>query len=423
MYLKKIRVENFRCFENMEMELDPKFNMIVGVNGTGKTAVLEAIRIAIGSLFLDVDKYKDKIWSPGIALDDVRLSNLEKQYPVKIMSEAVIDEVQISRIPMFENPALIVWERSLETKGGKTTQINAREMKSLSSALQKKIRDNDNSTPIPLIAYYSTDRFKKEKKDVGIEPNGSRLRGYYNALDPLTNIKFFLDLYFTETLSELQHRTSSPMLAAVNSAVKICIDDCKNLLFDVKENELMIHFASSNEQLPFHVLSDGVRSTIAMVMEIAFRCHLLNPYLQENAALETPGIVLIDEVDLHLHPAWQKKVIEDLRKAFPKMQFIVTTHAPLVIGSLKEGKIFSINENKAYDFPLQFGSDANSIINEMGTAEMDKEIKEQLTEYFLLIESGHGKEDKAISLRDSLEKLLGSMHTEIQRADMLLNFF
>jgi predicted ATP-binding protein involved in virulence len=421
MYLKNIHLENFRCFKHLDMDLDPKFNMIVGINGTGKTAVLEAIRIAIGSLFLDVDKYRDKIWSPGIEADDVRLSHLEQQYPVKVIASAEIEEITSDKNFLFKKD--VSWERTLDGKGGRTTQINAKEMKALSSALQKKIRDNDNSTPIPLIAYYSTDRFKKEKKDVGIENDGSRLRGYYNALDPLTNIKFFLDLYFTETLSTLQNRTSSPMLAAVNSAVVICIEDCSNLVFDIKQSKLMIQLKSIKDQLPFHVLSDGVRSTLAMVMEIAFRCYLLNPHLKENAALDTPGIILIDEVDLHLHPAWQKKVIGDLRKAFPKMQFIVTTHAPLVIGSLTDGKIFSISDSTAYEFPLQYGMDANSIINEMGTDEMNKDIKDSLNKYFLLIESGHGKEDKAIGLRAALEKTLGKDHTELQRADMLLNFF
>jgi predicted ATP-binding protein involved in virulence len=232
-----------------------------------------------------------------------------------------------------------------------------------------------------------------------------------------------LDLYFTETMSALQNRTSSPMLAAVNSAAKICIEDCDNLIFDVKQNELMIHLKSLKDKLPFHVLSDGVRSILAMVMEIAFRCYLLNPHLNENAALETPGIVLIDEIDLHLHPAWQKKVIGDLRKAFPKMQFIVTTHAPLVIGSLTEGKIFSISDNIAYDFPLQYGQDANSILNEMGTSEMEDTLKSELNQYFLLIEAGHGKEAKALALRAELEKKLGKEHTELQRANMMLSFF
>lgn len=415
MYLKKIHLENFRCYEKLDMDLDPSFNVIVGVNGTGKTAVLEAIRIAIGSLFLDVDKFKDKIWSPGIQSDDVRLSHLEQQYPVKISAVADIKEIT--------KKSQVEWKRTLDGKGGRTTKIYAKEMESISNALQMKVMKNDISQPIPLISYYSTDRFKKEKKDVGIEPVGTRLRGYYNALDPKTNIKFFLDLYFTETMSALQHGITSPIIEAVNNAVKLCIDDCEELLFDVKQNELTIRLKSINDQLPFHILSDGVRTMLAMVMEIAFRCHLLNPHLKENAALETPGIVLIDEVDLHLHPAWQKKIIGDLRKAFPKMQFIVTTHAPLVIGSLTEGKIFSISDSKAYEFPLQFGNDANSILNEMGTAEMDKDIKDSLNEYFLLIEADKGKEDKAIGLRAALEKILGKEHTEIQRADMLLNFF
>ena len=79
------------------------------------------------------------------------------------------------------------------------------------------------------------------------------------------------------------------------------------------------------------MLSDGVRSTLAMVMEIAFRCYLLNPHLDEQAAKETTGVVLIDEIDLHLHPAWQKRIIGDLRKAFPELQFIVTTHGLVIM--------------------------------------------------------------------------------------------
>lgn len=415
MYLLKIHLENFRCYETLNMDLDPKFNVIVGVNGTGKTAVLEAIRIAIGSLFLDVDKFKDKIWSPGISSDDVRMNHLEQQYPVKIFAEADIKE-----IPPH---SCISWERTLDTKGGRTTMVRAKDMKYVSYELQKVIRKNDNKKPIPLIAYYSTDRFKKEKKDVGIEPSGSRLRGYYNALDPLTNVKFFLDLYFTETMWGLQNSISSPVIEAVNNAVKLCVEDCEELLFDIKRNELMIRLKSIDDQLPFHVLSDGVRTMLAMVMEIAFRCFLLNPHLIEKAPLETPGIVLIDEIDLHLHPAWQKRVIGDLRKAFPLIQFIITTHAPLVIGSLTEGKIFSISNNNAYDFPLQFGKDANSILNEMGTVEMDETLKTELNQYFLLIEAGHGKEQKALTLRSILDQKLGNTHTELQRADMMLDFF
>lgn len=419
MHINQIHLKNFRCYEDVEIEFHPRFNIFVGINGTGKSSALEALRIAIGSLFLGVDKYKDKIASPGISQDDVRLSRLEQQYPVVISSKGMIEDFSADGA---SRTVEIEWERSLTTKGGATRSANAKEMKEASVRMQEAIRKHKGIHNIPLVAYYSTDRFKKEKKDVGVEPDGSRLRGYYNALDPLTNIKFFLDLYYTETLSALQHGAPSVVLQAVNEAVKKCVN-CDDLMFDIKRQELLLIQRDTHQGIPFHLLSDGVRSMLALVMEMAFRCYLLNPHLGKEAALLTSGVVLIDEIDLHLHPAWQKRVVKDLQTAFPRIQFVVTTHAPLVIGSLRDGKIFTIKDNQVYDFPLQTGKDANYILNEMGTSEMDDAIKRALTEYFLLIEKGMGKELPALSLREQLERQLGQNHTELQRADMMLSFF
>jgi predicted ATP-binding protein involved in virulence len=420
MRLTNIHLKNFRCYETLDLDLDPNFNIMVGINGTGKTAILEAIRIAIGSLFLDVDKYDNKIWSPGIDANDVRLSHLELQYPSSISSAAFMSENLAPK--SIKLPNTVSWTRTLETHGGRTTQIHAKEMKVVSSTLKELVRSNEKKN-IPLIAYYSTDRFKKEKKDTGIVADGSRLRGYYNALDPLTNIKFFLSLFKTETLSAIQYRTESVQLEAVSSAIKNCIEDCSNVYHDIKRDELIIELESIHDKMPFNSLSDGVRITLAMVMEIAFRCCLLNPHLAENAPNETSGVVLIDEIDLHLHPAWQKKIVADLRRSFPNIQFIVSTHAPLVIGSLQSGKIFTISNQQVYDFPIQYGRDANAILNEMGTSEMDDQLKSEINMYLLLIENGHGKEKKANDLRSILIQKLGKDHAEIQRSDMMLSFF
>ncbi|MDE6692119.1 MAG: AAA family ATPase, partial [Muribaculaceae bacterium] len=205
MNIKTLRIKNYRCFENAEMNFHQQFNLIVGINGTGKTAILEALRIMIGSLFLKVDKIADKIFSPGITKDDVRLSAMEMQYPVELRATADMPEFK-TRIDenLFEKYE-IVWIRSLETNGGKTTTKNAKMMMEASEAMQATIRDTEHSATIPLIAYFSTDRFKKEKRDIGVEPAGSRLRGYYNSLDSLTNVKFFLDIWYTETLWEIQN--------------------------------------------------------------------------------------------------------------------------------------------------------------------------------------------------------------------------
>jgi predicted ATP-binding protein involved in virulence len=157
MNIKTLNIQNFRCFPNAEMNFHPQFNLIVGVNGTGKTAILEALRIMVGSLFLKVDKVADKISSPSISKDDVRLSSLEMQYPVNLTAVADIPEFKDDKALSNE----IEWSRSLETYGGKTTSKNARMMMRASEDMQKSIRKEGSNAVIPLIAYFSTDRFKK----------------------------------------------------------------------------------------------------------------------------------------------------------------------------------------------------------------------------------------------------------------------
>lgn len=416
MKIKKINISNFRCYDKLDISFHPSFNILLGINGTGKTALLEAIRIAIGSIFTEIDKIDNKISSPSITTDDVRLHYGERQYEVQINTS-----IEVNSYLNSQSFADIVWGRSVKQFGGTTRYDDARELKTVSENIQTIIRNGEKET-IPLIAYYSTDRYKKEKKSIGLDSDQSRLRGYYNTLDSITNTWFFLNIYKTETLSSLQHNKKSELLSAVNNAVKSCVQDCKEIYHDISKDQLIIQL-SNEELIPFHMLSDGVRSVLAMVMELAFRCYLLNPHLGARASLKTNGIVLIDEIDLHLHPEWQKKIVNDLVKAFPSLQFIVTTHAPLVVGSLRDGEIFCIADKQVYNFPIQYGKDANSILNVMGTDEMDKLLKEKLNNYFLLIEGGQGKTEDAINLRTDLESRLGKDHTELQRADMMLSFF
>ena len=192
--------------------------------------------------------------------------------------------------------------------------------------------------------------------------------------------------------------------------------------YNVKTQELLM-VDKNGDFLPFNLLSDGVRCTLAMVMEIAFRCYLLNPHLGKDAPTMTKGVVLIDEIDLHLHPSWQLHILNDLRTAFPKIQFIVTTHAPLVISQINDCCIYSISQHKIYSFPNQNGRDANYILQQMDVQYMKSDSKDLLNKYFGLIDDGQGKTEEAISIRDRLQELLGPDHAELQRADMLLSFF
>lgn len=415
MRITELHLRNFKCFEELNLKLHPRFNVLVGVNGVGKTSLLEAIRVAIGSLYLGLDKYEDRIESPGIINDDVRLSGLEQQFPVVVHAIGVMDNVQQEGAETE-----MEWERQLKTREGKTLYRDAKQMLKASRDIQDRIRMH-GEVNLPLVAYFSTDRYKKERRDIKIEPNGSRLRGYYNALDQTTNIRYFLNLYATETMDELQSGEKSLLLEAVNQSVKKCVN-CKDVRYYLKQQELVLEY-ENGDKMPFRLLSDGVRSTLAMAMEIALRCYLLNPHLKAEAPSQTKGVVLIDELDLHLHPAWQKHVATDLRRAFPNLQFVVTTHAPLILSSLDDCFIFSINDRQVWDFPLQFGRDANYILDEMGVQGMEESIRQELEDYLILIEKEQGKTEKSQAIRRDLESKLGKNHPELQRADLMLSFF
>lgn len=419
MKLSAIHIHNFKCYDDLKIvHLHPKMNILIGNNATGKSSLLEAIRVLIGSLYLKFDKYENKIAIPGITDDDVRLEtinkSLEQILPCYVYAEAEVDSLN------KDGKDSINWKRSVETKGGKTLYKEAKEMLTHSKSIQQSVRDGLPYN-LPLIAFFSTDRYKKERKSTDVKSSGSRMQGYFNALDTTTNIKFFIDLFYTETLDQTQNGTESELLKTVYSSVQECLN-CQSLKYLLKKQELMVGY-EEEPPLPFSMLSDGVRSTLAMVMELAFRCYLLNPHLGVDAPKRTKGVVLIDEIDLHLHPSWQTHILEDLRKAFPELQFIVTTHAPLVISQIDDCCIYSISDRQIFNFPNQNGRTLDYIIEQMGVDYAKKGTKEKLATYFGLIETGKGKQEEAISLRNELETLLGKNHAELKRADMLLTFF
>lgn len=273
MRLCNIHIHNFKCYDDLKItHLHPRMNILLGNNGTGKSSLLEAIRVLIGSLYLSFDKYENKLGAPGITDDDIRQAyldtSLEPIIPSSVYAEAQVDSYGKDKDE--EHPMkTIQWKRSVETLGGKTLYREAKEMLLHSKEIQQSVRDGLKQD-IPLVAFFSTDRYKKERKDTNVKPTGSRMQGYFNSLDTTTNLKFFLDLFYTETLDQTQNETESVLLKTVFYAVQKSLD-CKNLKYILKRKELMVEY-EDNPSFPFSMLSDGVRCTLAMVMELAFRC-------------------------------------------------------------------------------------------------------------------------------------------------------
>ena len=141
---------------------------------------------------------------------------------------------------------------------------------------------------------------------------------------------------------------------------------------------------------PFDTLSDGQRGLIAMVADIARRACLLNPHLDEKVLEETPGIVLIDELDLHLHPKWQRSIVKNLKQTFPKIQFIATTHSPQIIGECRPEEIIVVTAaggKGGGGIDLSYGMDSNSILETiMDTRERDPDVEKMVDRLYLAID-------------------------------------
>ena len=351
MRIEKLRVKNFRCFEYLEMGLHPKCNVLIGINGAGKSTILDALSIALGGYLSGFDNIKNQ----SIVQEDAHLKmyavgsriDCQEQFPVEIYAEGKIEEEKI-----------IAWQRELNGKGRRMTHGNVKLISDYARALQDQVRSGDSGMILPFVAYYGTGRLWLQKRNRTAYKKGeklSRQMGYLDCIAAESNDKQMLQWFEDMTYIQLQERAPIPELEAVQKALRECymsadgkIKDAR-FLYDVKSHELDIHVYRENmaEKFPVRMLSDGEKGVISLVADIAYRMALLNPNLLSNV-LETPGVVLIDEIDLHLHPAWQKKIVGDLTRIFPNVQFIMTTHSPSVLANIPKENIWILNHYQIY---------------------------------------------------------------------------
>lgn len=346
MRIDQLSIQNFKGFPNREFSFHPQFNLIVGVNGTGKTSTLDALAVAIGSWLLGVEGAGSRHIRPsevllgdfeheGIDNEGRRYFNVhwENVYPCRVRARG---EVQ---------GELIEWTRSLNGPGGRTTYSEATQIKKLASQADAAVRKGEDVT-LPLISYYGTGRLWLEPRDsyqvsdptrVADKEELSRFAGYWNSVDPRLSVGQLTRWIARQSWIAYQQNNRTPLaFSAVKNAMVGCIERATNIYFDAVIGEVVVEMQEGAQ--PFSNLSDGQRCMLALVGDIAHKAAKLNPHFGANVLDETPGVVLIDELDLHLHPRWQRRIVEDLRRTFPKIQFVCTTHSPFLIQSLRSGE-------------------------------------------------------------------------------------
>jgi predicted ATP-binding protein involved in virulence len=336
MRIDAVELRNFRAFDEFRQVLGPEFNVFVGENGTGKTAILDALAIGVGSFFLGVDGVSARV----IEQDDVRLDVRRIGDTVEVLPQYPVDLTFRGSVFSEEHH----WTRTLGGRRLRTTHAGAGVMREAVRRRMEGHREGSHVT-FPVIAYHGTGRLWMQRRShaaTRAKRIRSRLDGYAHCLEAASDEKGFLNWFKTMEWTEFQEGKPPLGLVAVRETIRGIVPGCIDLRYRSKEGELVAIF-NDGRRLPTRLLSDGFRTVLGLAADLAWRCATLNPQFGAYAALETPGVVLIDEIDLHLHPNWQRRIINDLRRSFPKVQFFATTHSPFIVQSLKAGEVIPLS--------------------------------------------------------------------------------
>ncbi|EJV0278509.1 AAA family ATPase [Vibrio parahaemolyticus] len=434
MKIKALTLKNFRGFKEFECTFKPGINVLVGLNGFGKSSLLDAITVAYGQFMSGFGTSTDR----AIRDNDIHLGKIasgehgftmESQFPVVVSAQSFGDYVD-------DFP--IEWSRARNTQKSKGTKVS--ELVNVAKRLEKIVQDGAQPH-LPVIACYGTDRLWNQSFDTSSDMpklgKMSRLEGYRDWDKPSSGYKTFASWLYQETMASFeqsmkqqQQRMSGNLVSgnvhearlnALQKAINAVLEPSgwSNVHYSATEKQVVAtHEVQGN--VPISLLSDGVRNMIGMVADIARRAIQLNPHQGEHVIRESHGIVLIDEVDMHLHPQWQRHILGGLQKAFPKIQFIVTTHSPLVISDIKGVYVNLLdNPEKATPVPELYGQDANSVLLEiMDTDIRNAKVNEKLGD---LLDAIHqGDLNKAKSIVATLEQELPNTNLELAKAKLLL---
>lgn len=428
--LDRLRLENFRCFERCEIELHPKLTVLVGDNAQGKTALLDAIGLAMRPLVAALAGQRP---THGFRPSDVRLQRnqhwMQPALPMKVAAEGWV------------GAAWYAWKRTVSTAVATQVWSTTTEVARLVAAgerMRARATSAGLGAPLPMIAHYGTERsWREPSRGPSRRPAASRNESCFSKVS-FDAFEEWYELASEEigdpitSVSVLNERRAL-VLAAVEEAITTALAPVQWSKIEVERaGELRGHLVAEhpeNGRLPISWLGDGIRNMIALVGDLAHRCVRLNPQLGPDAATQTPGLLLIDEVDLHLHPSWQQRVVELLQRAFPRMQLVLTTQSPHVLSTVDVQSIRvtrvrdGVGELATPKFQTRGVQSADVLAQIMGVDPVPRVREaEVLHEYCAMIERGLGETNDAVALLHTLEGHFGAHHPVMIDCDRLLRF-
>lgn len=412
MIVTRLKLANLRAIETAEFMFKPGFNLIVGVNGVGKTSVLDALGVCLSAVVKQVNRLRTP--AGAFEVEDIRVG-----------AQALTVECGV-QIGPFEHAYLIHKPRESsaahEKGAGKPREQvhDTPEKAGFVGAVPVLVMGGESSGR-PLAVLFTTLRAVPSERAPGKSiAAGGVTAGFAGAFaERELRLGEFAAWMRVQQALKAESPTAGRVLVAFEEAVIRFLPGYSNLRTDdYPKPRLMID--RGNTKLLVRQLSDGERGMLALVLDLTRRLAQANPEMKDPAA-EAEAVVLIDEIDLHLHPKWQRQIVCNLTKVFPRCQFIATTHSPQVIGEVEHDRIQIIADGRVHSPTHSFGVDSSRVLEEIMAADpRAQEIKDLLSRVSEKI--GRQKFDDA---RNTLEKLvvrLGENDPEVTRIRTLLDF-
>ncbi len=410
MRLSKVKYHNFRGFEEKEFSLDSPLVLFVGDNAKGKTSALRGIALALASWVSAFPEIKPLKYT----WDDVRKIAVREGAEIPTFNPCSEAYVQCW---MNEND--LNWCRSYYPYLSHRLDIDKLKIsaKSILQAIEK-----GEQKDLPYFGYYgtgrlwNTDKRLTEKKEKSATRD-SRYKAYQDALEASSTEKLLRRWIAKLRFAEFTEGKPSSVLASVWTCLKKIIPDVLNVDWNPKVDDLVFEF-KDGKSLPLSNLSEGQRIVASLVTDLCIRISLLNPHLNGNARELTSGVVLIDEIDLHLHPKWQKTIVPNLAELFPNIQFILTSHSPFIIQSLegvKGARIINLDDDESpYDYSRQTYRSVEDIAENVMNVVMPQRserymaMKKAAKEFFDLLKEVSANENAKEAAKRKLDELVAN---------------
>ena len=449
MKIQTLHLKNFRCFEDFTIEFNAGdsehggLTVLVAKNGEGKTAILDAVNIALGMFFRKMPNSKGNIFIKRDLryIDDLNAMH-KKGYTS--LEANFLDTASL----LDDKKSLIVRRESFFDKSKKLT-TTLKDGKDLENFAQFCLSLRfENHTTLPLFAYYGDSRLwfdnEKVKDDAFEKQTQDRALGYTGANSSGGGFRqffeWFVDLYRSWYDQQRKKEKNLPSFNKeafekydmFNQSISNALADALEMTgwyqldCDFSEKTIWVMNSQTKEKVDILSLSAGNRIVLGVIGDIVHRCCVLNSHLGLEVLRKTPGIVMIDEIELHLHPSWQQRILPTLQKIFPRIQFIVTTHSPQVVSSIPQECVRIINNGEVEHLSSQTqGVEIQNILAEIfGTdpAPQDDEFVKMLNEYAQMEAYGEADTSKGKQLYEKLAAHYGADYPPLMRIEIHRKF-